>query len=114
MAKAVLRLGTSYALKSASFIEKAANDKPNLKKQLKACQDAYVNIVTSLKSAALELKESPDTANYDVMVCTDSTVRVKDLVGKNRDMASKRVITMTLKMEKILAIAVGATEAVGG
>ncbi|EOA14852.1 hypothetical protein CARUB_v10028167mg [Capsella rubella] len=114
LAKAVLRLGKSYALKSASFIEKASKDRPNMKKQFKACQDAYVNVVMSLKIAASELKESPESANYDVMVCTDSTTIVKDLVGKNRDVAAKKVMTMTLKMENLLAIAVGATVAVGG
>lgn len=85
-----------------------------MKKQFKACQDAYVNVVTSLKIAALELRESPESANYDVMVCTDSTTMVKDLVWKNRDVAAKKVMTMTLKMENLLAIAVGATVAVGG
>ncbi|KAG7537334.1 AP2/ERF domain [Arabidopsis suecica] len=111
-AKAVLRLGKSYALKSASFIRKAAKDRPSLKKQFKECQDAYLNVAMSLKSAASELKESPETANYDVMVCTDSTTIVKDLVGKNRDVAAKKVMTMTLKMENLIALAVGATEAV--
>lgn len=83
-------------------------------KQFKASQDAFVTISSSLKSASLELKESPDTANYDVMVCTDSTTMVKGLVGKKTDKASKTLIKMTLRMEKLIALAVGATVAVGG
>ncbi|XP_010485005.1 PREDICTED: uncharacterized protein LOC104763316 [Camelina sativa] len=114
LAKAVLRLGTSYALKSASFIENAAKYNPNLKKQFKACQDAYLSVVNSLKIVSSELKESPETANYDVMVCTDSTSMVKDLVGNNTHVAAKKVMAMTFKMENLLAIAVGATEAIGG
>lgn len=114
MAEAGLRLGISYADKSAGFTAKAAMENPDLKKQFEECQDAYATIIASLKSAASELKESPDTANYDVMVCSDSTTRVKNLVGKNSDKASKTVMMMTLMMEKLLAIAVGATVAVGG
>ncbi|KFK26637.1 hypothetical protein AALP_AA8G274300 [Arabis alpina] len=114
VASAVLRLDISYAHKSAGFSAIAAIENPALKKQFKECQDAFRTIIASLKSAASELKESPDTANYDVMVCTDSTTVVKNLVGKYSDKASKNVIMMTLMMEKLLAIAVGATVAVGG
>ncbi|CAH2070147.1 unnamed protein product [Thlaspi arvense] len=113
-AKAALSLGMSYAGKSAVYVAKAAKENPNLKKQFAGCKDAFTTIVYSLKSASMELKESPDTSNYDVMVCTDSTTIVKNLVGKNMDKASKTVMSMTLMMEKILAIAVGATLAVGG
>ncbi|XP_010441452.1 PREDICTED: uncharacterized protein LOC104724616 isoform X2 [Camelina sativa] len=113
-AEATLSLTMSYARKSASFAGKAAKENPKLKKQFAASQDAFATIITSLKSAALGLKESPDTANYDVMVCTDSTSIVKNLVGKNTDKASKTIMMMTLRMEKLLAIAVGATVAVGG
>ncbi|ESQ43645.1 hypothetical protein EUTSA_v10015309mg [Eutrema salsugineum] len=113
-AQAALSLSISYAGKSAGYAAAAAKQNPNMKKQFAACQDAFVTITASLKSAASELKESPDTANYDVMVCRDSTTIVKNLVGKNVDKASKTVITMTLMMEKLLAIAVGATLAVGG
>lgn len=83
-------------------------------KQFAGCKDAFVAIIASLRSASGELKVSPDTANYDVMVCRDSTTMVKSLVGKNIDMASKTIVNMTLMMDKILAIAVGATVAVGG
>jgi len=85
-----------------------------LKTQFAASQDAFVTISKSLKSAASELKISPDTANYDVMVCSDSIATVKNLVEKNTDNSSKTVMTMTLMMEKLLTIAVGATVAVGG
>ncbi|KAL1213757.1 hypothetical protein V5N11_009938 [Cardamine amara subsp. amara] len=113
-ASATLSLATSYADKSAAFAGTAAKQNPNLMKQFKASQDAFVTISRSLKSAALELKKSPDTANYDAMQCTDSTTMVKNLVGKNSDKASRTVITMTLMMEKLIALAVGATVAVGG
>ncbi|CAH8309918.1 unnamed protein product [Eruca vesicaria subsp. sativa] len=112
--KAALRLSISYAGKSARFAAKAANENPNMKKQFAACKDAYETIIASIKSAAGELKVSPDTANYDVMVCTDSTTIVKNLVRKNVDKDSKIVIKMTLMMERLLRIAVGATVAVGG
>ncbi|CAA7021805.1 unnamed protein product [Microthlaspi erraticum] len=112
--QAALSLSISYAGKPAAFAAKAAKENPNLKKQFAGCQNAFMTIVASLRSASGELKESPDTANYDVMVCRDSTTMVKSLVGKNADMASKTIVNMTLMMEKILAIAVGAIEAVGG
>ncbi|CAF2273798.1 BnaCnng65360D [Brassica napus] len=113
-AKAALSLSISYAGKSASFAANAANQNPNMKKQFAACKDAYATIIASIKSAAAELKESPDTANYDVMVCRDSTTIVKNLIKKNVDKDSKMLIKMTLMMERLLTIAVGATVAVGG
>lgn len=85
-----------------------------MKKDFAAIQDAFMTISMSLKSAKLELKDSPDTANYDVMVCTDSTMIVKNLIGKNTDKVSKTVMLMTLKMEELIAMAYGATVAVGG
>ncbi|KAG7537331.1 Invertase/pectin methylesterase inhibitor domain superfamily [Arabidopsis suecica] len=113
-AVATLNLAISYADKCAGFSGNAAKENPNLKTQFAASQDAFVTISKSVKSAASELKVSPDTANYDVMVCSDSIAVVKNSVGKNLDNASKTVMTMTLMMEKLLAIAVGATVAVGG
>ncbi|KAL1208298.1 hypothetical protein V5N11_033598 [Cardamine amara subsp. amara] len=113
-AEAALNLAMSHADKSAAFAGTAANKNPSLMKQFKASQDAFVIISKSLKSASLELKESPDTANYDVMQCSDSTTMVKNLVGKNTDNDSKTIMTMTSMMEKLLAIGVGATEALGG
>lgn len=111
---ATLNLAISYADKCAGFSGNAAKENPNLKTQFAVSQDAFVTISKSVKSAASELKVSPDTANYDVMVCSDSIAVVKNSVGKNSDNASKTVMTMTLMMEKLLAIAVGATVAVGG
>ncbi|AED95889.1 putative pectinesterase inhibitor domain-containing protein [Arabidopsis thaliana] len=113
-ATATLNLAISYADKSAGFTGNAAKENPTLKTQFAASQDAFVTISKSLKSAASELKISPDTANYDVMVCSDSIATVKNLVEKNTDNSSKTVMTMTLMMEKLLTIAVGATVAVGG
>ncbi|CAN7016760.1 unnamed protein product [Brassica oleracea var. botrytis] len=65
LATGVLSCSVSYAGKSASFAANAANQNPNMKKQFAACKDAYATIIASIKSAAAELKESPDTANYD-------------------------------------------------
>ncbi|KAL1213756.1 hypothetical protein V5N11_009937 [Cardamine amara subsp. amara] len=113
-AQATLSLAISYADKSKAFAGQAAKKNPSLKKQFAACQDAFLTISNSIKSAALGLKESPETANYDVMVCTDSTTMVKGLVGKKTDKASKTIMKMTLRMEKLIALAVGATVAVGG
>ncbi|KAG2331744.1 hypothetical protein Bca52824_002924 [Brassica carinata] len=59
------------------------------------CQDAYHRIIMSLKSAAGELKESPDTSNYDVMVCTDQTTMVKNLIGKDTDVVSNTIMKYT-------------------
>ncbi|KFK24066.1 hypothetical protein AALP_AAs51332U000100, partial [Arabis alpina] len=113
VAKAVLRLGISYAQKSARLVAKAAaNEEPNMKKQFEECEHAFWVIVADLKSAYSELKEDAETANYDAQVCTDNTKIVKFLLGKNRDKASKNIMTMTLKMEKLIALAVGATELV--
>ncbi|CAA7021804.1 unnamed protein product [Microthlaspi erraticum] len=113
-AQAALSLSISYARKSAGFAAKVAKENPNLKKQFSVCQDAFEGIITSLRSASGELKESSDIATYDAMVCRDSTTMLKNLVGKNGDMASKTIVHMTLMMERILAIVVGATIAVLG
>lgn len=48
------------------------------------------------------------------MVCRDSSTIVKNLIRKNVDKDSKMLIKMTMMMERLLAIAVGATVAVGG
>ncbi|CAN8306671.1 unnamed protein product [Cochlearia groenlandica] len=113
-ATAALKLGKSYAEKCAAFTAKAATENPNLKKQFDACQDAFKSIVSNLWSASGELKESPDTANYDVMICMDSTTIVKNMVGKNKDATSKTIMNMKLRMDKLISIEVGATIALGG
>lgn len=89
--------------------DRAANKVPALKEQFKECQDAYFSIVMSLKSAAGELKISPETANYDAMICFDQTTRVRNLIGKNKDLTSKSLMEMTLLMEKLIPLAIGAT-----
>ncbi|EOA14835.1 hypothetical protein CARUB_v10028145mg [Capsella rubella] len=113
-AVATLNLGSSYASKTADFTGKAAKADPKLMKDLAACQNEFVVIQRSLKSASSEVKEDPESANYDVMLCFDSTTSVKNLVGKNTDQASKTVITMTLMMEKFIGLGLGATETLGG
>ena len=112
LAEGVINLAIAHAEKTAGFAAETAKNEAALKTQFTECHDAYVSIVASLKSASLELKESPDTANYDVMVSSDDTSRVKDLVGKNLDKSSKAVMEMTMQMDKLLDLAAGATDAV--
>ncbi|CAN7066001.1 hypothetical protein IGI04_040564 [Brassica rapa subsp. trilocularis] len=112
LAEAVINLAIAHAEKTAGFAADTAKNEAALKTQFNQCHDAYVAIVASLKSASLELKETPDTANYDVMVSGDDTSRVKDLIGKNLDKSSKTLMDMTLQMDKLLDLAAGATDAV--
>lgn len=112
MADAVIRLAIAHAEKTTGFAAETAKNEAALKKPFNECHDAYVAIVASLKSASLELTETPDTANYDVMVSGDDTSRVKELVGKNLDKSSKTLMEMTLQMDKLLDLAAGATDAV--
>ncbi|EOA14239.1 hypothetical protein CARUB_v10027394mg, partial [Capsella rubella] len=113
-AGATLNLAISYANRYAGFAGKVAKENPKLKRDFATIQNAFRGISISLKSAKHELKDSPDFANYDVMVCTDGTTMMKKLIGKNTDKVSKTVMLMTLKMEELIAMAVGATLAVGG
>ncbi|CAH2080196.1 unnamed protein product [Thlaspi arvense] len=108
--KAVLNLAKSYAKKSMKFSLKMANKNPKLKKQFMECQDSFQRIVLSFASAAGELNESSETANYDVMVCTDQTRLVEDSIGKNRDEASKAIMSRTMMMNGLIAIADAATD----
>ncbi|CAH2078944.1 unnamed protein product [Thlaspi arvense] len=110
--KAALDLAKSYAEKSRKFTVKVANENPNLKKQFMECGASFQSIIGSLWSATKELTIDTMTANYDVMVCYDHTRIVKDSIGKNRDEASKTIMNMTMMMDKLLAIAGGATELV--
>lgn len=115
LATAVIRgIVLPQAQKSASFAEGAAKKDPTLTKQFQLCQNAYVTIGNSLMSAVAELKDSPDTANYDVMTCTDQTTQVNNLIGKNTDMASKTLIEMTMQMGKLLRLGVAATQVLRG
>ncbi|KAL1207225.1 hypothetical protein V5N11_009936 [Cardamine amara subsp. amara] len=111
-AQAVLHLGESHALKTLSFIEKVAMMRSNLK-QFKACQDVYKYIAMSFHVPTSLLKEAPDSANYDIMVCYDQTTIVNNLIGKNRDVASKKVMTMTMKMDVFINLADIATTVIG-
>jgi len=65
-------------------------------------------------SAFEELKRDPHIATYDVMTCTDHTTQVKNLVGKNTDVASKTLIEMTMQMEKLIPLALASTQVLGG
>ncbi|VVA99195.1 unnamed protein product [Arabis nemorensis] len=112
-AQAVLRLGISYAAKSAAASAKAATENPNLKKQFERCQGEFATIIGNLKNAASELKEDAQAASYDIMICMDSTTIVRNLVGQYSDKDSKNVIIMTSMMDKFLEIDNGAAIAVG-
>lgn len=112
LAEVVLGLAITHAEKTAAFAAETAKTDAALKTQFSECHDAYVGIVASLKSATLELKDAPDTANYDVMVSGDETRRVTALIGKNTDKSSKTLIEMTLQMDKLLDLAAGSTDAV--
>ncbi|XP_010442483.1 PREDICTED: uncharacterized protein LOC104725513 [Camelina sativa] len=112
LAEAVIGLAITHCEKTAVFAAEAAKMDATLKTQFNESHDAYVGILASLKSAKLELTDSPDTANYDVMVSGDEIMRVKGLVEKNTDPSSKTLMEMTLQMEKLLDLAAGATDAV--
>lgn len=109
-------LGISYAEKAAGFAAEATihEDTDTLKKQFKGTMEHFSSISWNLRMSRAELKEDPMSGNYDAMICYDQTRYVRDLIGKNRDNTSKMLMKMTLMMEKMLTIAVGATEAVGG
>ncbi|XP_010441508.1 PREDICTED: uncharacterized protein LOC104724663 [Camelina sativa] len=109
-AVATLRLGMSYANKSADIAGTAEKENP----KLKGSQDAFLGIIGNLKSSTSELTEDPQTANYDAMVCYDNTKILEDLVGKNKDKASTTIFTMTVMMNKLIDLTVGATIAIGG
>ncbi|CAE6012130.1 unnamed protein product [Arabidopsis arenosa] len=115
LAEVVIRgIDIPYAKLLVKSADRAAEKVPALKEQFKACRDAYFLIVMSLKSAASELKISPETANYDAMVCFDQTTLVQKLIGKNKDLTSKSLMEMTLRMDKLIRLAIGATESTSG
>ncbi|CAD5334481.1 unnamed protein product [Arabidopsis thaliana] len=110
LASAVIRgIVLPQAKKSASFANGAAKKEPSLKTQFQTCQEAFVSIGDSLMSAFEELERDPHIATYDVMTCTDHTTKVKNLVGKNTDVASKTLIEMTMQMEKLIPLALAST-----
>ncbi|KAF8092802.1 hypothetical protein N665_0400s0002 [Sinapis alba] len=108
LVKIVLGLGLSHAKKTTSFVAELAKEH-TFKKYLKECNDSYTLIVAELKDAIVESDEDPSSAVYDVRVCADQTHIVKYVVGNNTDMASKRLMEMTLLMDKFIDICDGAT-----
>ncbi|EOA12440.1 hypothetical protein CARUB_v10028415mg [Capsella rubella] len=114
LATIVINLGISYANNTGGFAADTAKKEPTLKEQFKSCQDEFDGIQLYLRMARGELKESPTSANYDIFLCTDITMHVKDLVGGKRDNASKTFLEMTLQMERLIDVAIGATVALGG
>lgn len=78
-----------YAKKLVKSADGAAKKVPALKTQFNACKDSYYLIVMFLKSSASELKLDPLTANYDAMA-------------------------MTVHMDKLIPLAIGANLIVGG
>ncbi|ESQ54860.1 hypothetical protein EUTSA_v10026329mg [Eutrema salsugineum] len=112
LAEAVIALAVSHAEKTAIFVDETAKKDPTLKTSFTECHKAYLAVVAALKSANLKLKQSPDTANYDVRASADHMRRVTELVGKNSDKASTTLKEMTLQMEKLLDLAAGAADAV--
>ncbi|KAG7533648.1 Pectinesterase inhibitor domain [Arabidopsis thaliana x Arabidopsis arenosa] len=114
LANIVINLGISYANNTGGYAAETAKREPTLKAQFNSCQHEYDGIQLYLRMARGELKESPMSANYDIFRCTDITMYVKDLVGGNRDNASKTFMEMTLQMENLIDVAIGATVALGG
>lgn len=110
----MINLGISYANNTGEFAAETAKKEPTLKEQFKSCQDEYDGIQLYLRMASGELREYPTGANYDIFRCTDITMYVKDLVGGNKDNASKTLMEMTLQMERLIDVAMGATIALGG
>ncbi|KAG7612473.1 Pectinesterase inhibitor domain [Arabidopsis suecica] len=114
LANIVINLGISYANNTGAFAAEAAKKEPTLKVQFKSFQHEYDGVQLYLRMARGELKESPMSANYDIFRCTDITMYLKDVVGGNRDNTSKTSMDMTLQMENIIDVALGATVALGG
>ncbi|XP_010442485.1 PREDICTED: LOW QUALITY PROTEIN: uncharacterized protein LOC104725514 [Camelina sativa] len=118
LANVVINLGISYANNTGGFAAETAKKEPvklYLKEQFcRSCRQEYDGIQLYLIMARGELKESPMGANYDIFRCTDLTLSVKDLVGGNRDNASKTLMEVTSQMERLIYFASGATIALGG
>lgn len=105
-------LAISHAEKTAIFVDKTIKEDPTLKTPFTECHKAYLAVAAALKSANLKLKQSPDTANYDVRACSDHMRRVTELVEKNTDKTSTSLKEMTVQMEKLLDLAAGAADAI--
>ncbi|EOA34303.1 hypothetical protein CARUB_v10021821mg [Capsella rubella] len=110
----LLGIGVPYAKSLMKAADTAAEKVPALKEQFKQCEDAYFSILMDFKVAAKDLKSSPTSANYETIVCLDQTTRVDYWIGKNKDSTSKSLMELNMHMEKVIHLAIGATEAVGG
>lgn len=107
-----MELTIAHAEKTAAFLDEAAKKDPAVQAAYAEYHKAYLAVVADLKSANLKLKQSPDTAHYDVRSSTDQMKRVEGLVAKNNDQASTTLKEMTVQMEKLLDLAASAADAV--
>lgn len=112
LAEAVVGLALSHADKTAVFVDETAKKDPTLKTSFTECHKAYLAVAAALKSANVNIKQSPDKANYDVRSSSDHMRLVMELIGKNTDKASTTLKEMTVQMEKLLDLAAGAADAV--
>ncbi|KAF3604120.1 hypothetical protein F2Q69_00033930 [Brassica cretica] len=108
LAEAVMALTIAHAEKTAAFVAETGKTDPTFTEYHKA----YLTVVADLKSANVKLKESPDTAHYDVRSSTDQMKRVEGLVASKNDQASTTLKEMTVQMEKLLDLAASAADAV--
>lgn len=103
-----MALTIAHAEKTAAFVAETGKTDPTFTEYHKA----YLTVVADLKSANVKLKESPDTAHYDVRSSTDQMKRVEGLVASKNDQASTTLKEMTVQMEKLLDLAASAADAV--
>ena len=103
-----MALTIAHAEKTAAFVAETGKADPTFTEYHKA----YLAVVADLKSANLKLKQSPDTAHYDVRSSTDQMKRVEGLVASKNDQASTTLKEMTVQMEKLLDLAASAADAV--
>ncbi|CAH8384630.1 unnamed protein product [Eruca vesicaria subsp. sativa] len=108
LAEAVMALTIAHAEKTAAFVAETAKSDPAFADYHKA----YLAVVADLKSANIKLKQSPDTAHYDVRASTDQMKRVEGLVASKSDQASTTLKGMTVEMEKLIDLAGSAADAV--
>ncbi|CAF2149669.1 hypothetical protein BRARA_A01469 [Brassica rapa] len=108
LAEAVMALTIAHAEKTAAFVAETGKADQTFTEYHKA----YLAVVADLKSANLKLKQSPDTAHYDVRSSTDQMKRVEGLVASKNDQASTTLKEMTVQMEKLLDLAASAADAV--
>ncbi|KAF8096344.1 hypothetical protein N665_0312s0031 [Sinapis alba] len=109
LVKVTLDLGMTNAKKTASFVA-GLEKEPTFKKHFTTCNESYSSIVMNFRNARaeIEVKEKVSFASYDIFVSMDDTNIVKGEIGKNTDMASKRLMEMTFVMEDFIGIGFGA------